>query len=109
MRMCSTSTKTTHALRFSPKTYFCQTIEFVLRNMKKRNDDNLDNLDGLGGMLPAEVLKMLNELLEQQQRAGHTNNGSKIEIVYVAPGGQHVDTIQSQIIASPCPPSDWRG
>ena len=77
--------------------------------MKKRNDDNLDNLDGLGDMLPAEVLKMLNELLEQQQRAGHTNNGSKIEIVYVAPGGQHVDTIQSQIIASPCPPPTGGG
>jgi len=36
-------------------------------------------------------LKMLNELLEQQHRTGHPNNGSKIEIVYVASGGQHVE------------------
>ena len=66
--------------------------------MKKRNEDDPDNLGGLGGMLPAEVLKMLNELLEQQHRTGHPNNGSKIEIVYVASGGQHVETIQSQNI-----------
>jgi hypothetical protein len=68
--------------------------------MKKRNEDVPDNLGGLGGMLPAEVLKMINELLEQLQRAGHTNNGSKIELVYVASGGQHVET---QIIAYPPP------
>ena len=60
--------------------------------MKKRNEDDPDNLGGLGGMLPAEVLKMLNELLEQQHRTGHPNNGSKIEFVYVASGGQHVET-----------------
>ena len=58
----------------------------------KYKDEVLDNLGGLGGMLPAEVLKMLNELLEQMQRIGHTNNGSKIELVYVAPGAQHVET-----------------
>ena len=68
--------------------------------MKKRNEDVPDNLGGLGGMLPAEVLKMINELLEQLQRAGHTNNGSKIELVYVASSGQHVET---QIIAYPPP------
>jgi len=43
----------------------------------------------------------LNELLEQLQRTGHINNGSKIELVYVAPGAQHVET---QILASLCPP-----
>ena len=58
----------------------------------KYKDEDPDNLDGLGGMLPAEVLKMLNELLEQQHRTGHPNNGSKIEFVYVASGGQHVET-----------------
>ena len=61
----------------------------------KYKDEDPDNLGGLGGMLPAEVLKMLNELLEQQHRTGHPNNGSKIEIVYVASGGQHVETIQN--------------
>ena len=74
--------------------------------MKKKNEDNPDNLGGLGGMLPAEVLKMLNELLEQMHRAGHINQGSIIEIVYVASGGQHVET---QIIASPYPPPKGRG
>ena len=64
----------------------------------KYNEDDPDNLGGLGGMLPVEVLKMLNELLEQMHRAGHINQGSKIEVVYVASGGQHVETIQSQNI-----------
>ena len=58
----------------------------------KYKDEDPDNLGGLGGMLPAEVLKMINELLEQQHRTGHPNNGSKIEFVYVASGGQHVET-----------------
>ena len=53
----------------------------------KYKDEDPDNLGGLGGMLPAEVLKMLNELLEQMHRTGHINQGSKIEIVYVASGG----------------------
>ena len=43
-------------------------------------------------MLPADVLKKVNELLEQMHRTGHPNNGSKIEIVYVASGGQHIET-----------------
>ena len=58
--------------------------------MKKRNEDDPENLGGLGGMLPAEVLKMLNELLEQMHQADFTNHGSIIEVVYVASGGQHV-------------------
>ena len=58
----------------------------------KYKDEDPDNLGGLGGMLPAEVLKLINELLEQQHRAGHNNHGSKIEIVIVQSGGQHVET-----------------
>ena len=54
--------------------------------MKKRDEGGLDDL------LPAEVLKKLNELLEQLHKADFTNHGSKIEIVYVASGGQHVET-----------------
>ena len=56
-------------------------------------------------MLPAEVLKMLNELLEQQHRTGHPNNGSKIEIVYVASGAQHVENqinIGKTLPSPPC-------
>ena len=66
-------------------------------------DEDPDNLDGLGGMLPAEVLKMLNELLEQMHRTGHINHGSKIEVVYVASGGQHVET-QINVETLPSPP-----
>ncbi len=61
-------------------------------------DEDPDNLGGLGGMLPAEVLKMLNELLEQMHRTGHINQGSKIEVVYVASGAQHVDHVENQNI-----------
>ena len=64
----------------------------------KYKDEDPDNLGRLDGMLPVEVLEIINELLEQMHRAGHINQGSKIEIVYVASGGQHVDTIQSQNI-----------
>ncbi len=53
-----------------------------------------DNLGGLGNMLPAEVLKLLHEMLERMHQTGFNNHGSKIQMVYVAPGAQHVDTIQ---------------
>ena len=56
------------------------------------NEEVPDFLGGLGDMLPADVLKKVNELLEQMHRTGHPNNGSKIEIVYVASGGQHIET-----------------
>ncbi len=65
--------------------------------MKKKNEDDPDFLGGLGGMLPADVLKMLNELLERMQQLGHTNQGSKIEIVYVAAGAQYVNHIDTQV------------
>jgi len=53
-----------------------------------------------------EILELLNRLLERMQRAGHANQGSKIELVYVAPGAQHVET---QIVASPWPPPEGGG
>ena len=74
----------------------------------KYKDEDPDNLGGLGGMLPAEVLKMINELLEQQHRTGHPNNGSKIEVVYVASGGQHVET-QINVETRPHPLPIGRG
>lgn len=55
-------------------------------------NENPDNLEGLGDMLPAEVLKTLNELLERMHQEDYINHGSKIEFVYVAPGAQHVET-----------------
>ena len=56
------------------------------------NEEVPDFLGGLGDMLPADVLKKVNELLEQLHRADKDHQGSKIEFVYVASGGQHVET-----------------
>ena len=39
-----------------------------------------------------EVLGFINRLLERLHQADFTNHGSKIEVVYVASGGQHVET-----------------
>lgn len=76
--------------------------------MRYKNEDP-ENLGRLGGLLPAEVLKMLNELLEQLHQADFDNHGSKIEFVYVASGGQHVDKVERQYIGSPSPdPSSVR-
>ena len=68
--------------------------------MKSNNEGTSSMLDGLRDVLPTEVLKMLNELLEQLQRTGHTNKGSNVINIY-ALGSQHIDT---QVIASTCPP-----
>ena len=74
----------------------------------KYKDECPDNLGGLGDQLPAEVLKMISELLEQLRQAGHINQGSKIEFVYVASGGQHVET-QINIETHPRPLPIGRG
>ena len=50
-----------------------------------------------------ENLEFINRLLEWQHQADYINHGSKIEIVYVASGGQHVET-QIKIGAHPNPP-----
>jgi len=72
--------------------------------MNNNKENNPDNLGGLGGLLPTEVLKKLNELLEQLQQKGHHNNGSKIEIVYVASGGQHIETqVNVETLPHPLP------
>ena len=63
------------------------------------NEEVPDFLGGLGDMLPAEVLKMLNELLEQQHRKDKVHPGSPVFIY--APGSQYVD---KQYIASPPSP-----
>jgi hypothetical protein len=74
----------------------------------KYKDECPDNLGGLGDQLPAEVLKMISELLEQLRQAGHINQGSKVEFVYVASGGQHVET-QINIETHPRPLPIGRG
>ena len=45
-----------------------------------------------------DALEFINRLLERLHQADYINQGSKIEVVYVASGGQHVET---QIIAYP--------
>jgi hypothetical protein len=72
-------------------------------NMKYNEEEVPDNLGGPGDMLPADVLKLVKELLEQLRRADKDRQGSKIEFVYVASGGQHVET-QIKIEAHPGPP-----
>ena len=84
-------------------------------NMKmKYNEEEVpDNLGGPGDMLPADVLKLVKELLEQLRRADKDRQGSKIEFVYVASGGQHVETQYVETSANqktlPRPLPVWRG
>ena len=56
------------------------------------NEEEPASLEGLGDMLPADVLKKVNELLEQLHRKDKDHQGSHLQIVYVASGGQHVET-----------------
>ena len=53
------------------------------------NEEVPDILGGLGDMLPADVLKKLNELLEQLHRKDKDHQGSTVFIY--APGSQYVD------------------
>ena len=52
-----------------------------------------------------DALEFINRLLERLHQADYINQGSKIEIVYVASGGQHVET---QINLDPPGPSKER-
>lgn len=54
-----------------------------------QNEEVPENLGGLGDMLPAEVLKKVNELLEQLHRKDKDHQGSPVFIY--APGSQYVD------------------
>ena len=38
-----------------------------------------------------DALEFINRLLERLHQADYINQGSKIEVVYVASGGQHVE------------------
>ena len=54
-----------------------------------KNEKVPDFLGGLGDMLPADVLKKVNELLEQLHRKDKDHQGSTVFIY--APGSQYVD------------------
>ena len=63
-----------------------------------------EELGGLGDVLPAEVLKQLNELLERLHIIERPNHGGNIINIY-ASGSQHVDRVENQYIDSPPAPS----
>ena len=50
-----------------------------------------------------EAIDFINRLLERLHQADFTNHGSKIEIVYVASGGQHVETQYISLTPNPSP------
>ena len=70
------------------------------------NEEVPDFLGGLGDMLPADVLKVLNELLEQLHRKDNDHQGSPVFIY--APGSQYVDK-QFNIGAYPRPLPKGKG
>ena len=95
--VCCCDTNPTHVLRFFSLSPHGVLYVFIIRNLTENvnmnhNEEVPDFLGGLGDMLPAEVLKMLNEMLERLHQTDHINQGSKIEVIYVASGGQHVET-----------------
>lgn len=67
--------------------------------MNHQDGDNPDFLDGLGDMLPADVLKKLNELLARLHQADHTNHGSTVINIYEK-GSLHVDHVDNQTFYS---------
>ena len=54
-----------------------------------------ESLGGLGDMLPADVLKMVNELLEQLHRKEKDHQGSTVINIYEK-GSLHVDHVDNQ-------------
>ena len=60
------------------------------------NGEDQGELGGLGDVLPAEVLKKLNEVLERLHQTDHHHGGNTINIY--ASGSQHVDRVEKQYI-----------
>ena len=54
------------------------------------NEEVPDSLGGLGDMLPADVLKKLDELLELLHQKNHISQGSIVFNIY-GKGSQHID------------------
>ena len=70
------------------------------------NEEVPDFLGGLGDMLPADVLKKVNEVLEQQHRKDKNHQGSTVFIY--APGSQYVER-QINLTSPPTPLRMARG
>lgn len=60
-----------------------------------QNEEVPDFLGGLGDLLPADVLKLVNELLEQLQRKEKDHQGSIVLNIY-GKGSLHVDHVDTQ-------------
>ena len=56
-----------------------------------------ESLGGLGDLLPADVLKMVNELLEKLHQADGNNQGSTVINIY-GKGSLHVDHVDNQYL-----------
>ena len=81
--------------------------KYLTKNVNmNHNEEDPDFLGGLGDMLPADVLKKVNELLERVHRKDKDHQGSPVFIY--APGSQYVDTqinIGETLPVPPCVPS----
>ena len=62
-----------------------------------QNEEVPENLGGLGELLPADVLKKLNELLEQLHWKNKDHQGSTVINIYEK-GSLHVDHVDNQYI-----------
>ena len=62
-----------------------------------QNEEVPDLLGGLGDLLPADVLKMVNELLEQLHRKEKDHQGSTVINIY-GKGSLHVDHVDNQYL-----------
>ena len=71
--------------------------------MKKISEDDPDIREDNSEELSAEALGFINRLLERLHQADFINHGSKIEVVYVASGGQHVETQYISLTPNPSP------
>ena len=78
--------------------------------MNRKSENDPDQLGGIGDLLSADALERLKEVLKLSREAGANSHGSKIELVYVASGGQHVETqINIGATSPPNPLSKGRG
>ena len=67
-----------------------------------QNEDIPNSLGGLGELLPADVLKMVNELLEHLHRKEKDHQGSTVINIY-GKGSLHVDHVDNQYLMTQVP------
>ena len=70
--------------------YPWQVNRYLTENVNMNHNEEVpDFLGGLGDMLPADVLKKVNELLERVHRKDKDHQGCSV--FFYAPGSQYVD------------------